>query len=277
MKTIREWLNEFPVEIRDRAIRNAEASSWNAMDNQHQNITYALAGAFNWYESPEKDDYWNAWYEWLEDPSQTKPTIQPADGSAVVGNHSFEANEKIEPEDKTVRECLNELPDEIRDRAIRNAESHVPCTMDDLSHSEGTSLFCSFIWSRSAEGYSFWNAWREWLQDPSQPKPTIQPADGSVVSVDNEASTQARQFIDDALKQRDESYGVEGNGILDVIKEGGEDHSGDVNEKIERMRFEAASMYMAALAAQPGSPAHKAELSVSAADALIAELQKPKP
>jgi hypothetical protein len=140
MKTVREWLNEFPVEIRDMAIRNAEASDWNAMDNQEQDTANALAGAFNWHDTPEKDEFWNAWYEWLQDPSQPKPTIQPADGSVVVG-----------------------------------------------------------------------------------------------------------------------------------------DHSGDVNEKIERMRFEAASMYMAALAAQPGSPSHKAELSVAAADALIAELKKPKP
>jgi hypothetical protein len=96
MKAIRKWFNELPDEIRDRAIRNGEASSWNAMDYQQQNSAYALEGAFNWCETPETNDFWYAWHRWLQDPSQPKPTIQPADGSVVVADHSGDVNEKIE-------------------------------------------------------------------------------------------------------------------------------------------------------------------------------------
>jgi hypothetical protein len=238
MKTIREWLNEFPVEIRDRAIRNAEASDWNAMDNHEQDTAHALEGAFNWHDTPEKDEFWNAWYTWLQDPSQPKPTIQPADGSVVVGNHSFEATEKVEPGDKTVREWLNELPDEIRDRAIKNAEVGGWNALELSSKNEAGALDGAFDWSSTPEKYRFWSEWKKWLIHGG-PKPLIQPAYACPAAA--------------------------------------ADHSGDVNEKIERMRFEAASMYMAALATQPASPAHKAELSVDAADALIAELKKPKP
>jgi hypothetical protein len=181
------------------------------------------------------------------------------------------------PPGKTVRKWLNELPVEIRDRAIRNAENYIPFMLDDKAGSFDNSLLNAFLWRDTPEGIEFWSCWDTWLQDPSLPKPTIQPADGSFMVTHADASTQARQFVEDALRRIEEGYGVECNGILDALKEGGEDHSGDVNEKIERMRFEAAAMYMAALASQLGSLAHKAERSVVAADALIAEIQKPKP
>jgi hypothetical protein len=96
MKKIREWLNELPVEIRQRAIRNAEKSEWEALYNECSNDYAALNESFHWPKSPEGDDFWREWYVFLKTGGD-KPTIEPADGSAVVADHFVESNEKIEP------------------------------------------------------------------------------------------------------------------------------------------------------------------------------------
>jgi len=96
MKTVREWLNEFPVEIRDRAIRNAENDRVYTTDEVVSNMPNALMRAFAWGDAPEPSGFWTKWHTWLKDPSRPKPTIQPADGSVVVGDHSGDVNEKIE-------------------------------------------------------------------------------------------------------------------------------------------------------------------------------------
>jgi len=95
MKTIREWFKELPIEIRDRAIRNAEAKEWSLMDKWLDDIASAIFWAFPWDDTPEGGEFWDKWHTWLK-LGGDKPTIQPADGSAVVADHSVEVNEKIE-------------------------------------------------------------------------------------------------------------------------------------------------------------------------------------
>jgi hypothetical protein len=77
MKTVREWLNELPEEIRERAIRNAEESTWNHLGNQHHCLDEALGDAFSWALTVEDYDFWSRWHYWLLDPTQPKPTIKP--------------------------------------------------------------------------------------------------------------------------------------------------------------------------------------------------------
>ncbi len=77
MKTVREWLNELPEEIRERAIRNAEASGW--VNAGCMRAGDAIGCAFHWKGSPEGELFWNEWSDWLYDPTQPKPTIKPAD------------------------------------------------------------------------------------------------------------------------------------------------------------------------------------------------------
>ena len=77
MKTVKEWLNELPEEIRERAISNAEASGW--VNAGCMRAGDAIGCAFHWKGSPEGELFWNEWSDWLFDPTQPKPTIKPAD------------------------------------------------------------------------------------------------------------------------------------------------------------------------------------------------------
>jgi len=103
---------------------------------------------------------------------------------------------------KTVREWLNELPEEIRERAIRNAEKSdwgdIECT------DKGSAIAAAFDWEDSLEGYFFWKEWEIWLFDPTQPKPTIKPAD----EVDSDHIPDVRKMVgepkNDTLSRRDQ-------------------------------------------------------------------------
>jgi len=56
MKTIREWLNELPEDIRVRAFRNVvkpERLEW-----EGSNLKQALMGAFDWRDTSENHDFW---------------------------------------------------------------------------------------------------------------------------------------------------------------------------------------------------------------------------
>lgn len=83
-KTIREWIQEFPEEIRDRAMRNAENSDWKNIDNKEPNEANALVNGFFWADSPEGDAFWVQWHVWMFDRSKPKPTIRPADETQVA-------------------------------------------------------------------------------------------------------------------------------------------------------------------------------------------------
>jgi hypothetical protein len=87
MKTVREWLNELPEEIRERAIRNAKESEWKTTGTKISTIRRALQDGFSWRRSPEGKDFWFVWDYWLLDPTRPKPTIKPSDGSEVVSEH----------------------------------------------------------------------------------------------------------------------------------------------------------------------------------------------
>ena len=63
MKTIRQWLNELPEHLRDRAIRNAVLQEYaiGIIDLNHQtrDVYEAIASAFVWSHTPEGFDYWS--------------------------------------------------------------------------------------------------------------------------------------------------------------------------------------------------------------------------
>ena len=60
MKTIHEWFKELPEEYRDNALNNAHDMilQFIAPANKFPNAASALAGSFDWQESPEGFDYW---------------------------------------------------------------------------------------------------------------------------------------------------------------------------------------------------------------------------
>lgn len=60
MKTIREWFDQLPDGIRDKAILN---STYLKMSNKEESLEDALLGGFVWDESPEGFHYWNNLYE----------------------------------------------------------------------------------------------------------------------------------------------------------------------------------------------------------------------
>jgi hypothetical protein len=55
MKTIREWLNELPEDVRDKAIANTLEDMLNM---KAKSLSSALMNAFNWGKSPEKSEFW---------------------------------------------------------------------------------------------------------------------------------------------------------------------------------------------------------------------------
>lgn len=57
---------------------------------------------------------------------------------------------------KTVREWLMELPDGVRDKAIKNAESEEEPSLDLHEVSLAGSILGSFTWSSSPEGQLYW-------------------------------------------------------------------------------------------------------------------------
>jgi hypothetical protein len=147
---------------------------------------------------------------------------------------------------KTVREWLNELPEEIRERAIRNAEKSdwgdIECT------DKGSAIAAAFDWEDSLEGYFFWKEWEIWLFDPTQPKPTIKPAD----EVDSDHIPDVRKMVgepkNDTLSRRDQ--------------------------------FAMAAMQAIITNKEIGGPSYfekMAEFAVEAAEALIQELDKQQP
>lgn len=57
-KTILEWLQELPVEHRDKAIANCKNQKFYPGDSIRPNLLTALRGAFIFRDSPEGDEYW---------------------------------------------------------------------------------------------------------------------------------------------------------------------------------------------------------------------------
>jgi hypothetical protein len=56
MKTIREWLNELPEDVRDKAIANTSEELLKFEESE--DLRDALLAAFIWMPSNEGFDYW---------------------------------------------------------------------------------------------------------------------------------------------------------------------------------------------------------------------------
>ena len=57
-----------------------------------------------------------------------------------------------------------EMPEEIRDKAMANAqrrEDDGRGSLDATNPDKSSALCGSFIWAESEEGYEFWNEWRD--------------------------------------------------------------------------------------------------------------------
>ena len=62
IKTLGEWLEELPVEVRVKAIVNtwAQDGTQEVLDVPESDLYNALSGAFKWDETPEGHEYWSA-------------------------------------------------------------------------------------------------------------------------------------------------------------------------------------------------------------------------
>jgi hypothetical protein len=59
MKTIREWLNELPEDVRSKAVENVNAMmSGVTMEKLTPTVKRAISSAFPWMPSNEGFDYW---------------------------------------------------------------------------------------------------------------------------------------------------------------------------------------------------------------------------
>ena len=54
-KTVKEWFELLPIEIREKAISNTKPHLLESTDFK---LSMAICGAFNWNESPEGHDFW---------------------------------------------------------------------------------------------------------------------------------------------------------------------------------------------------------------------------
>lgn len=61
---------------------------------------------------------------------------------------------------KTIREWLNELPEPIRSRAIRNAENDLAplLLLKESVSSLNRAIDAAFFWDDTPEGFYFWSA-----------------------------------------------------------------------------------------------------------------------
>ena len=59
---------------------------------------------------------------------------------------------------KTIREWLNELPEPIRSRAIRNAENCHKPLLDKSEISLREAVSAAFIWINTPEGLGYWSS-----------------------------------------------------------------------------------------------------------------------
>ena len=60
---------------------------------------------------------------------------------------------------KTIREWLNELPEPIRSRAIRNTENESDTLLDTITDVNfKNALWVAFIWSNTPEGHNYWGS-----------------------------------------------------------------------------------------------------------------------
>jgi hypothetical protein len=56
--------------------------------------------------------------------------------------------------EKTIREWFNELPEDIREKAIANTRED---ELDELDSSSRNAMLIAFLWSKSPEGHSYWS------------------------------------------------------------------------------------------------------------------------
>jgi hypothetical protein len=54
-KTIKEWLSELEEPYKSQAMANTNKEF---LSFEEDSLTMALTGAFEWYSSPQKEDYW---------------------------------------------------------------------------------------------------------------------------------------------------------------------------------------------------------------------------
>lgn len=59
MKTIKEWFNDLPEDVREKALRNTDDLR---LESTELSLKSALIGAFAWEDTPEGGDYWGKIY-----------------------------------------------------------------------------------------------------------------------------------------------------------------------------------------------------------------------
>ena len=72
MKTIEEWLQELPVEYRDKALANLRPT--NRYLRGHI-LSAAICEAFYWRESPEGSDFWGKVYNQILEQEQQQQSV----------------------------------------------------------------------------------------------------------------------------------------------------------------------------------------------------------
>lgn len=58
MKTVREWFEELPDGIREKAIFNGDNDEPNTMDSTEYKLSLAISGGFVWSRTPEGGEFW---------------------------------------------------------------------------------------------------------------------------------------------------------------------------------------------------------------------------
>lgn len=62
MKTIKDWLEELPEGIKEKALLNYKASPQNKEKEVVGSLSAAISGAFVWIDTPEGHEFWENLY-----------------------------------------------------------------------------------------------------------------------------------------------------------------------------------------------------------------------
>jgi hypothetical protein len=74
-ETIDYWLTTLPEPYRTRALREIERAPIHSPERTEENAATALEHSFYWHRAQEREDFWNALYELLEEDEPIPPPV----------------------------------------------------------------------------------------------------------------------------------------------------------------------------------------------------------
>ncbi len=127
MKTIREWFEYLPKDIRDKAVAN---SSNNILSCSLESLHKSIIWAIDWSTSKEGYKYWSSIYNRASNGKYDTPTKSYHNSVGISGAELSNATSKAEALDKEVMKCFRKLdadgwstPEEVYNHLIESGKN----------------------------------------------------------------------------------------------------------------------------------------------------------